>query len=61
MFVPTEVFIKDDTQVLKLSNTLYSKPYYRLQDEKEFSFVKTMPKSLAVSTCFMALSGQMFV
>ena len=26
MFVPTEVFIKDDTQVLKLSNTLYSRP-----------------------------------
>ena len=32
MFVPTEVYIKDDTQVLKLSNTLYSRPYYRLQD-----------------------------
>ena len=27
IFVPTEVFIKDDTQVLKLSNTLYSRPY----------------------------------
>ena len=26
MFVPTEVFIKHDTQVLKLSNTLYSRP-----------------------------------
>ena len=35
--------------------------YYRLQDEKEVSFVRTMPKSLAASTCFMALSGQMFV
>ena len=26
MFVPTEVFIKCETQVLKLSNTLYSRP-----------------------------------
>ena len=28
MFIPAEVFIKNDIQVIKLSNTLYSRPIY---------------------------------
>ena len=28
MFIPAEVFIKNDIQVIKLSSTLYSRPIY---------------------------------
>ena len=46
MFVPAEVFIKDDTQVLKVSNTLYSRPIHT--DWKLIlSSLCDVPKSIA--------------